>query len=132
MPSGALVDLTLRNFLCAVALREGHGKPFHVGTLVIALFDSFYLFDLGFGQTDVTLFSEVDLCLGRIVLSASDTNRWEFTTETNRAVWRLLALFDSQLSAAPVVTILLAHRSSEANFNAQPEHRLSIPALIER
>lgn len=52
--------------------------------------------------------------------------------ETDKAVWRLLALFDSQLCSVPVPTLVLAHRTSEANLNANLESRLSILALVSR
>jgi len=64
LPTSALVELSLRNHLCFAALRSEHGKACHMGTIVRTMFVSFFLFESGFGEGDVSIFVDVDESLG--------------------------------------------------------------------
>ena len=130
--TAALTELSLRNHLCFVALRTEHGTAFHLGTIVRTMFESFFLFDAGFGKGDVATYTEADLKLGEVILSISPGRPWNLSSDSVSPVARLLSLFDSQLQTAPVNEIVAAHRRAEANFQAPSEQRLSIAALVQR
>lgn len=130
--TAAVTELSLRNHLCFLALRTGHGMPFHLGTIIRTMFDSFFLFDAGFGQSEITTYTDVDLALGKTVSLACPDQPWKLSTEATEPIAWLLRLFDNQLQTAPRQEIVAAHRRAEANFQAASEHRLPIPALVQR
>jgi hypothetical protein len=128
----ALMELSLRNHLCLFVLGTEHGTAIHLGTIVRTMFDSFFLFDKGFGTGEASIYTDVDRHLGELAMSASADRTWRLSSDAVSAIARLLALFDSQLQIAPVDDIVAAHRRSEANFQAASEQRLSIAALVQR
>ncbi|MGF6641718.1 hypothetical protein [Paraburkholderia sp. MM6662-R1] len=127
----ALMELSLRNYLCLFALQTEHGTAFHVGTIVRTMFDSFFLFDAGFGEGDLATYTAVDLKLGEVVLSFFPGRPWRLSSDAVLSVARLLNLFDNPLQTAPVSEIVTAHRLAEANFQAPSDKRLSIAALVQ-
>jgi hypothetical protein len=130
--TASLIELSLRNHLCFFALRTEHGQSFHLGTIVRAMFDSFFLYDAGYGQGDATTFIEADLKLGETVLSFRPSQPCSLRADAIEPIVRLLRLFDNQLQTAPVDEIVKAHRLAEANFQASNEQRLTISALLQR
>jgi hypothetical protein len=130
--TAALVELSLRNHLCFLALRTEHGTAFHLGTIVRTMFNSFFLFDAGFGTGKVSTFTDADLALGEIVSSGGPNRRWSVNASAATPIAQLLRLFDSQLQTTPVNEIVAANRRAEANFKAPLEQRLSIPELVQR
>jgi hypothetical protein len=130
--TAAILELSLRNHLCLFALQTEHGTAFHLGAIVRTMFESFFLFDAGFGKGDVATYTEVDLKLGEVIMSVSPDRPWSLGSEAVSPVARLLGLVDSQLQTAPVNEIVAAHRRAEANFQAPSEQRLSIAALVQR
>ncbi|WP_213309189.1 hypothetical protein [Paraburkholderia sacchari] len=130
--TAALVDLSLRNHLCFIALRTEHGTAFHLGSIVRTMFASFFLFDAGFGVGDISLFVEVDLKLGEAVLSMRPDQPWSLTARAVEPTTELLRLYDSQLQTAPLSELVAAHQRAELNFKAPHHERLSLAALIQR
>lgn len=53
MNSAALVEVSLRNHLCFLALRKEYAAAFRLGTIVRTMFDAFYLFDARFDKGDI-------------------------------------------------------------------------------
>jgi hypothetical protein len=128
----ALIDVSLRNHLCLLALRTEYGCGFHMGTIVRTMFASFFLFDAGFGKGEISTFSEVDLHLGEAVTSARKERPWTLQAKAVEPTTKLLKLYDSQLQTAPLTELVKAHQRAEQNFQAAPEVRLSIAALVQR
>lgn len=132
LSAAAIIDLSLRNHLCFSALRTEHGTAFHLGVIVRTMFASFYLFDAGFGNEDLSIYTEADLNLGELAMSRSLESRYSLKSNAVQPTARLLALYDHQLHTAPLDALAAAHQRAECNFNASPEGRLSIPALVQR
>lgn len=132
LSNAAFVDLSLRNHLCFFALETEHGTAFHLGTIVRTMFASFFLFEAGFGAAELTLFTEADIQLGETVLSSRPGRPWNLAGDAVKSTADLLRLYDSQLQSAPLTVLVDAHRLAERNFQAAPNERMSIAALVER
>ncbi|MPW20425.1 conserved hypothetical protein [Paraburkholderia piptadeniae] len=132
LSTAALIDLSLRNHLCLSTLRTEHGAAFHLGTIVRTMFASFFLFDAGYGDENVLIYSEVDLMLSELATSAKLDAHYSLGAHAEEPTARLLAVYDNQLQTAPLVELVAAHQRAERNFHASPEERLSIPTLIQR
>jgi hypothetical protein len=128
----ALIDLSLRNHLCLLALRTEHGASFHLGTIVRTMFDSFFLYEAGFGKGDASIFVDADEKLGEVVTAFRPCQPCSLRADAIQPIVQLLRLFDNQLQTAPVAEIVAAHQLADANFQAATERRLSIPALVQR
>lgn len=132
LSSATLTDLSLRNHLSLVALGTDYGVAFHLGTIVRTMFASFYLIDAGFGDGDLSIYTEVDMRLSEIADSCDIGRRYVLGSHAAHATARLLGVYDSQLQVAPLDELILAHQRAERNFQESPERRLSIPALVDR
>lgn len=132
LSTATLVDLSLRNHLCFFSLRTEHGTAYHLGTIVRTMFASFFLFEAGFGISEMSLFSEVDIKLGEAILSKHPERPWSLKANALEPTARLLRLYDSQLQTAPLIELVAAHQRAELNFQAPPHERLSIAALVQR
>jgi hypothetical protein len=130
--TSACVELSLRNHLCFHALLTEYGLAFHFGSIVRTMFASFFLFDAGLGNDELSLFTEVDLALGEAVLSSLHDKPWSLSESAIGPIKRLLALYDSQLRTAPISELAAAHKRAEGNFQAPAHERLSIAALVQR
>ncbi|BAO88982.1 uncharacterized protein BRPE67_BCDS10680 [Caballeronia cordobensis] len=102
-----------------------------MGAIVRTMFASFYLYDAGFGDADLSLFSEVDHCLGESVSSDLDAP-WNLRSNAIPPTARLLALYDNQLQTTPIRELMTGHQQAEENFRSPPQKRLSIAALVQR
>jgi hypothetical protein len=132
LSTAALIDLSLRNHLCFSTLRTEHGAAFHLGTIVRTMFASFFLFDAGYGDGNLLIYSEVDLMLSELATSTKLDAHYSLGAHAVEPTARLLAVYDNQLQTAPLVELVAAHQRAERNFHASPEERLSIPTLIQR
>jgi hypothetical protein len=132
LSTAVLIDLSLRNHLCLSVLQTEHGTAFHLGTIVRTMFASFYLFDAGFGDGDLSTFTEADILLGELAMSRSLESSYRLRSHAVQPTARLLALYDNQLQTAPLVELVSAHQRAERNFHASSDVRLSIPVLIQR
>jgi hypothetical protein len=124
-------QLSLRNHLCLVALGTEHRTPFHLGTIIRTMFDSFFLFEAGFGHGSISTYIDADLSLGYAASSAHSRRAWSLHSDAVRPISRLLEIFDRQLQVAPFTQIVNAHKRTDANFRAPPEERQSIAVLVE-
>ena len=132
LSDAALVDLSLRNHLSLSALRSEHGSAFHLGTIVRTMFASFYLFDAGFGDGNLSIYIDTDRSLGELAMSRSLESTYSLGPHAFEATVRLLELYDSQLRTASFEELIAAHQRAECNFHASPERRLCIPALVQQ
>ena len=127
-----IVQISLRNHLCVVALRSPHGKAFHLGTLVRTMFESFYLYEAGYGIGDVAVFAAVDRELGKLSLQVVAGARYVLDDDAFSAATALLSLYDQQVEQAPLHALVEAYRKSEVNFHADEAKRMSIVQLMRR
>lgn len=132
LSTAALIDLSLRNYLSLNALGSGYGVAMHLGTLVRTMFASFYLFDAGFGVTHPSIYSDADMWLGELAISRNLESGYRLGPHAVQATARLLELYESQLRTAPLDELVEAHQRAQANFQAPPERRMSMAALVQR
>ncbi|WP_154678052.1 hypothetical protein [Paraburkholderia nodosa] len=132
LSNATLTDLSLRNHLSLNALSSENGAAFHLGTIVRTMFASFYLFDAGFGDGDLSVYTDADTSLGELATSRSLESSYRLEPHAVQATARLLELYDSQIQTAPLDELISAHARAHGNFQASPEQRLSIPALVQR
>ncbi|TDG03559.1 hypothetical protein E1N52_34125 [Paraburkholderia guartelaensis] len=132
VPLAAFIQISLRNHLCVVALRSPHGKAFHLGTLVRTMFESFYLYEAGFGIRDVAVFAAVDRHLCALSLQVAGGASYFLDDDAFSAATELLSLYDQQIKDAPLGAIVDAHTKSKLNFEADEAKRMSIPQLVRR
>jgi hypothetical protein len=132
LSTATLVDLSLRNHLCFLAMRTEHGSAFHLGTIVRTMFASFFLFDAGFGTGEISTFTQADLHLGEAAESLRPDRPWSLRASAVEPTAKLLQLYDNQLQTAPLVELVKAHQCAERNFKAPCDERLSIAALVQR
>ncbi|MGF6546715.1 hypothetical protein [Paraburkholderia youngii] len=132
VPLAAFIQISLRNHLCVVALRSPHGKAFHLGTIVRTMFESFYLYEAGFGIEDVALFAAVDRQLCKLSLEAVESASYFLDDDAYSATNELLSLYDRQIKHAPLGAIVDAHSKCKLNFEADESKRMSIAQLVRR
>ncbi|SIT51377.1 conserved hypothetical protein [Paraburkholderia piptadeniae] len=132
LSNAALTDLSLRNHLSLNALSSKHGAAFHLGSVVRTMFASFYLFDAGFGDGNLSIYTDADSSLRELATSRNIESSYRLGSHAVQATARLLELYDSQLQTAPLDELIAAHQRAEGNFHASPERRLSIPELVQR
>jgi len=132
LSTATFVDRSLRNHLCFMALHTEYGTAFHLGMIVRTMFASFFLFDSGFGDADLSIYSEADLNLGKLAASRGIESPYSLESHAVQPTARLLALYDNQLQTAPLGELVMAHQRAERNFQAVPEKRLSISTLVQR
>jgi hypothetical protein len=132
LSSADFIELSLRNHLCLVALCTEHRAPFHLGTIVQTMFDSFFLFEAGFGRADVSTYTDVDLQLSAAASAIRSGLVQGPNADAVKPISRLLMLFDSQLQVAPIAEIVSAHKKAKTNFLASPEQQQSIATLVQR
>jgi hypothetical protein len=96
------------------------------------MFASFFLHDAGFGIGELSVFADLDLRLGELALSHRPGHSFSLTASAVLPVAQLLRIYDSQLQTAPLYELVAAHQRAERNFQAPPETRLSLAALIQR
>ncbi|QCP52529.1 hypothetical protein FAZ95_25530 [Trinickia violacea] len=132
LSDAVIIDLSLRNHLSLSALRSEHGCAFHLGIIVRTMFASFYLFDAGFGDGNLSIYIDTDRSLGELAMSRSLASSYSLGPHAFETTARLLELYDSQLRTAPFDELIAAHQRAERNFHASAERRLSIPALVQR
>lgn len=132
LSDAAFIDLSLRNHLSLYALRSEHGAAFHLGTIIRAMFASFYLFDAGFGEGKLSIYTDADISLCELATSRSPGARYGLGPQAIQATAQLLELYDTQLRTTPLDELIAAHQCAERNFKASSDARLSIPVLVQR
>jgi hypothetical protein len=130
--TAALIDLSLRNHLRFNILRTEHGRAFHLGTIVRTLFASFFPFDAGFGDGDISIFANADACIGEAAVFTTLDAPFSLKANALTPTARLLALYDQQLQTAPLIDVVTAHQLAERNLGAMPHERRSIAALLQQ
>jgi len=124
------VKISLKNHLCLLALREGCGQSFHLGTIVRTAFESFFLAQKGLGTLDLAVYAKVGDHLAEFHASSARRGSVELRREAAHVMGQLLAVFDIQLLSAPLNVLLAAYQQAETNFNAAPHERKSLNSLV--
>ena len=127
-----LIDDSLRNHLCFLALRTENGKAFHLGTLVRTMFASYYLLEAGYGVGETEIFTDADEIFTSIAVRTPLDAPFTLHADAVLPTAKLLELYDKQLQIAPVLSLVHAHQKVKMNLGAAPHEQLSIAALIQR